>query len=264
MWRINFAKMFVLFLVISATLMATSTSEAGVWSIKDDFASANPNGAWTYGVYLEDGHAAGNFYAWPALANWGGTVDFYGNPGSVAAGVIFHNNTPESVDGTTWLKSGDVCLYAATLGWLYDPVVRWTAPEDMTVSVDALFTGQCEGTSDVHILLNGDMVNGTEWGDPTFTGTHLLDAEINGNYGYPEYEIPQTGTVSSAPYTGVITVHAGDTIDFVSGYGSDHTNTDGAMIGVSATITTVPEPSSIGLLGLALIGFAGMVWRKRK
>lgn len=258
-------KLVLLFLSLAIVAGVASVSFAETWDLKGDFSSTNPNGEWTYGVYLEDAYnsSLGSFIAWSTYRTWGGSVDYYGNEGDLAAGVIFHNTSPESVDGATWLKPGDVIPYAAALGWEYDPVVRWTAPANMTVSIDALFTGQCNGTSDVHILLNGDMTDGPAWGDPTFTGTHLVDGEINGNYGYPEYSIPVTGTVQSVAYNGVISVSAGDTIDFVTGYGSDHSSSDGAMIGVTATIATVPEPASLSLLGCALAGLLAYAWRKR-
>jgi hypothetical protein len=259
-------KLMLPILTLAIAVGAASTSLATTtWDLRGDFASTNPNGAWTYGVYLEDGHSLGNFYAWPTYRPYGGSVYYYGNEADpLACGVIFRNTSPASTDGHVWLAPGDVAFFAGLLGWAYDPVIRWTATTDMTISVNALFTGQCDGTSDVHILLNGDMLNGPAYGDPTFTGTHLVDGEINGNYGYAPAGIPASGTVGSVAYNGTILVHAGDYIDFVSGYGSDHAITDVAMVGVSAVITQVPEPASLGLLCCALAGLLAYAWRKQK
>jgi hypothetical protein len=105
-------------------------------------------------------------------------------------------------------------LHPAAFGDSYAPFIRWTAPADMTVIVDALFYGCEETTTDVHILLNGTMNNG-----PVYIGTSLLDGIIDGNYGYAPLGIPATGTSNSVAYNDIITVAAGDKIDFVVGYG---------------------------------------------
>jgi hypothetical protein len=259
----GFAK-FVLFsvLIMLAACIAAPT-QAGVWSIADDFSTTtNPNGDWTYGVYLADGHGY-PFYNWEYFQLWAGMPNFakWGNPGEdLGAGAIFYNpDTTDLVSGTQWLRPGEVAIFPANLGWGYTPVIRWTAPEAMTIAIDAAFRGHDETTTDVHVLLNGDMTDGPEWGSPTFTGTQLMDGVIDGNYGCVDLSIPQSGTIQEQTYAGVITVAAGDTIDFVVGYGPNHFY-GGDLTGVTATITTVPEPSTLVILVLGVLGM--ICWRK--
>jgi hypothetical protein len=232
------------------------------WDLGRDYSTtANPNGDWTYGVYLDDSYSF-PFYAWVSHQSWQGTANFqyWGNPGDdLGAGAIFDNPTETLfASGDHWMRPGDVALYPAGIGDAYAPAIRWTASADMTVSIDALFTGHANATTDVHILLNGDMLNGAP---PAFTGTHLFDGIIDGNYGCPEAGIPQTGASPSQAYAGTIDVHAGDTIDFVVGYGSDLWYASD-MTGVSAKITQVPEPGALIVLATGLLGL--LVWRKRK
>jgi hypothetical protein len=259
---------FIAPLIAAFALMActASMSFADVdWDVAGDFSStANPNGAWTYGVYLEDAfnESIGPWYAWVSYQNWAGLPNLakWGNPGEdLTAGAVFYNpGSGDHIGGTQWLRPGEVALFPAALGGGYAPVVRWTAPADMTVSIDALFTGHDEATSDVHVLLNGDMFDGAP---PTFTGTHLFDGVVDGNYGYEAASIPQTGTSPSQAYTGTISVVAGDTIDFVVGYGPNLFY-GGDMTGVSAKITQVPEPGTFAALATGLLGL--LVWRRRK
>ena len=113
-------------------------------------------------------------------------------------------------------------------------------------SLSAGLSGHDSASAGVHVLLNGDMSNGA-----VLTGTHLFDGIIDGNIGCPALGIAQSGTAPSQTYTGVVTLAAGQYIDFTvdpqGWYAGD-------MTGLAATITTVPEPTSLSLLGCALAG----------
>jgi hypothetical protein len=254
-------------------LCAASASLAGVWTLSGDLASMepNPNGEWTYGVYLEDSLEGtyGPFIPWSTGGVFGGdsSLKYYGNPGDdLSAGAIFY--TPTTADRVVpsagqWLLAGDVAMFSASYGSMYSPVIRWTAPANMTVSIDALFTGQQDGcNSGVHVLLNGDQTD-VEWQTtPNFTGTHLFDGAISGNYGCVALGIPQSGTSPSQSYSGTVSVLAGDHIDMVLDYGTDYVY-DTDFTGVAATITEVPEPGTLSLLAFGLIGLFAYARRKQ-
>jgi hypothetical protein len=276
-------KMLIPALALAACAASISTAET-IWNLENDFSTAaNPNGAWTYGVYLDDDYnsSIGPWYAWaanwgpygtspantiiPHMYVWGNSWDANFNCGGVCS-------NPDQTDATyhvgsdfnLWLRPGQVASWAAAVGSGYSPVVRWTAPSDMTVSVDALFTGHTDHVlADVHVLLNGDQTNGLGGdGLPIYTGTHLLDGAVNGNYGCAALGIAQTGTAPSQSYADTINLHAGDKLDFVVGYGPDHAIPQD-LVGLSVNIQQIPEPSTIVLL-LVPAGLALTASRRRR
>jgi hypothetical protein len=262
-----------LFLMLVTAAYAVPICSADmVWDLKNDFSTTtNPNGAWSYGVYQDDSQT--NYGVWPPSYFWAHgslpNLSFYGNVGDYnmsCSDICYNPGSGDAYYGDgyhLWLRPGEVAEWAALYGGVYDPAIRWTAPSDMTVSINALFTGRCDlASSDVHILLNGDMHDGANWiSDPTFVGTHLIDGVIDGNYGCTDLSISPTGTSNSVPYNDTISVHAGDTIDFVTGFGFDHGNSQD-MVGISAKITQVPEPATFLLLLFA--GSAGAMARLRR
>jgi hypothetical protein len=268
----------VMALAIAACAGSMSNAELMTWDVETDFSSTtNPNGAWSYGVYLEDAYELTDpptppYVTWgtpmlehPAIPNWW----YYGNPGpDLNAGAICANPTANYANYTPcnlWMAPGDVGLFAAGYGWAYAPVIRWTAPSDMTVSIDALFYGQSDTvSSDVHIVKNGDIHDGSDvtgW-RPAILGTELLSGEISGNLGCPPLGISPTGTNQSLSYSGTVNMLAGEYIDFWNSFGSNLNYAPDDQVGLEARITEVPEPGTLVVLATGLICLIGL-WRRK-
>ena len=235
----------LLFVTVALTAGVAPASTTTDWVLDRDFSKGpNPSGQWTYGVYLEDAFNTNGYpdgwYTWPAYADFPGTdgqIGYWGNPGGdLGAGAVFYTNSDTPLGGPVqWWAPHKVMLHPAAVGWGYAPVVRWTAPSDMKVSVDALFYGCENATTDVHILLNGTMYDG-----PSFSGTHLLDGIIDGNYGYEPLGIAPNGTSNHVTYNGTLDLMAGDKLDFVVGYGPDGSHA-GDLTGLDVTITKLAD-----------------------
>jgi len=89
-------------------------------------------------------------------------------------------------------------------------VVRWTAPAADRYSIAATFTGLFKATTDVHLLHNGR---------PQFT------AQLN-----------LGGNPNTATHTSDLALAAGDTVDFVVGWGNGNYGSDSTAL--TATITS--------------------------
>jgi hypothetical protein len=261
-----------------AFLVCTSMSRAqSTWDVGTDFSgTANPNGEWTYGAYVPDALKAQgypDFWCWSSsyLAETS-NLKYYGlenDPGG-AGWIIYNPNNSmyrfSNITTTQFFQPKTVAIQPCQPGQngAFMPVVRWTAPRDMTVSIDSLFTGQ-DGdatrgaTTDVHILLNS-LMHDYGYGWYEYTGTSLFDGYVDGNIGNAEANIPQFGPSPSVAYQGEISVVTGDTIDFVVNFGYNDYSCD--VTGLSATITEVPEPSTWVFLVTGLLCIIG--WHKRK
>jgi hypothetical protein len=87
----------------------------------------------------------------------------------------------------------------------------------------------------VHILLNG---------------VSIFDANVN-------------GSPSPQSYSGIRTIAAGATLDFISGDGNDGSPNEGNTA-LDASIVTVPEPGTLGLVGIGLGCLLSSRFLKRK
>ena len=199
------------------------------YDVAGDFSlNANPNGPWSYGyitslngslnVYTE---SSTSHYGNPNFQSWQGTETGDGNPN------VFRNTASTNQTGAgANLDAGQLALHPGPSGSL--SVVRWTAPNAATFSIRSVFEGRgIEGsgtTTDVHVLHNG---------------VAIFNDAVNG-----------FGLTSDASFSQILTVSAGDTIDFVVGFGSNG-NFNGDTTGLTATIadTAFGSPPPAGNVG---------------
>jgi hypothetical protein len=109
-------------------------------------------------------------------------------------------------------------------------VVRFEPSVTSSYTISGLFSGLDSATTDVHVLLDG---------------VSIFDGNING-----------LGNTSS--FNLVRTLSSSDTLDFLVGFGSDRDFASDST-GLSGSISTqipVPEPGSIGLVGVGLLAMA--------
>jgi len=153
--------------------------------------SSNPNGAWSYGWSSTLGSAFNLDVARASVSGidlWRGNLSSDGNPS------VSHNSTANVISiGTVTWQPRQLAFHPGPNGEF--SVIRWTAPTTAIVSIAASFTGAdcCATTTDVHVLRNG---------------VSLFDNSVIG-----------FGTTVS--FSATVSIQAGDTIDFIVGFGSD-------------------------------------------
>jgi hypothetical protein len=226
----------LVFILALLTVVALATPFLLADDLVGDFStSSNPNGHWSYGTT-------------PSL---GGALTLYGAVGSGGCGGALNGwqqgpNPPyvlanksggtATCAGTVSVPNNFLDLHPSSTG--DDSVVRWTSPSTGSIFINGLFQGLDfvgPTTTDVHILLDG---------------TAIFNANI-GSYGV------------AVPFNLVEAVSAGDTIDFVVGFGSDG-NYLFDSTGLQGTInpSTVPEPGTLALLGSGFVGVMAMIRRR--
>jgi len=216
----------LLSVILTVVYLTCNLCFAQTFDVATDFsATNNPNGVWSYGqseslasplnLYNE------NIKVLTDLDLWDTENSLWNNPN------VIHNPTANVITDVgnriTW-QPGQLSLHPGFDG-VYSHA-RWTSPVAGTIDIAATFVGLDEDgtTVDVHVLHNS---------------SSLFESWIH-SYAAPE------------SFSGTITVGIGDTIDFAVGYGDNYNLLDDTT-GLSATITTVPEPATLLLLGLGAV-----------
>lgn len=196
---------------------------------------------WSYGYETTLG---GPFTLFTTPINVGSGIDAWQNGVDPFTGV-YHNGTGSMQSYFTMdLQPGQMALIPDAFGAF--TIVRWTVPTTGLFNVASTFANVdtlVGATSDVHVLSNGVSV---------FDGA--IDATATGN-----------GLGDFTSYNGTLNLNAGDTLDFVVGYGSNGAY-DFDNVGLNATIATVPEASSLWLLlgGAAPLALLGRNLQRRR
>jgi len=220
-------------LIIALTLMSLS-AQAYSLSADWDF-NNNPNGTWTVGTY--NGLDTGSFTAF-AVADKQTIFINDAVDGSLTAELQVYRGAA-AIDPNIIKNVGDTVTTACcseitfnadavTFGPFHGAAVaRWTAPTTGTYLVDASFATVQVGNAAGNAYV--------------FNGTSLIDL----------------GSLAAAQgYNNQISLTAGTIFDFIV-WGGD---TNNKTTEVSATITALPEP---GTLGMGLLGFGLLAWIRR-
>lgn len=192
--------------------------EAGSdFNVSRDFSTnANPNGSWSYGWAMElDG-------SFEILSNKLPPSNFniFGWKGVGEAPSAFIQSGSDGMHpfGTTTIEPGQVALHPGPDGEY--SIIRWTAPQAGSYRITGNFTGLSgyngapPTTTDVHVLRNGK---------PLFES--FLNLHSKGN---------------EAAFDVTPQLEAGDTVDFVVGFGNGSYGWDST--GLNVTLTPVAKP----------------------
>ena len=183
-------------------LMVWTTAAAGAtWDYAQDFsiAGGNPNGAWSYGweeggtfhLYDQAGSASSEIQGWMTASNF----DTHGNANKNVSAGSYENWGMYWEPGMTSIMPGQAGRKT---------VARWTAPQDMTITLDSRFTGQNVSGAELERM------------QVRLNGQNLFFGKIQGFNGRAENGYAdRTGASPEQRYMRSLSVSAGGTIDFV-------------------------------------------------
>jgi hypothetical protein len=215
-------------------------ARADIYDAAADFsATSNPNGVWSYGYSTTLGGTFNLYTTHGDFPNLNGTptgLDSWDKDNGFQPPAVLHNgtNAPIIINSTALYNPGQLGFHPGPNG--ENSVIRFTAPATTTYSLASSFTGIDEEgtTTDVHVFVNG---------------VSIYSNLING-YGAVD-------TFSTS-----LSLNAGAHVDFIVGYGSNG-NYNFDSTGLTATLVTVPEPTSFVLAAIATIMITGYEFQRR-
>jgi hypothetical protein len=250
-------------IIVAAAFLAAigfcTAAQAEIWNMAADLhasvtggAPVNPNGAWTYGYSPSVG---GEFAADTAQTDgsawWAaGITNGWSKTDNPYLPAIWSVLSDTTALGAVPVAAGEMVIHPGT-GLTECGVVRWTAP----------------ATGSYDVTASWESINGmAEYAYNAGVDVHLLKNGVSIYDGVTSY---LTATGPATMGSTILSLTAGDTLDFVTSplgadlYDPASLSYAADMTRVSATITSVPEPGTLVLLGGSLLGLLVCAWRKR-
>jgi hypothetical protein len=204
-------------------LNLTITQTTGAFEAKSEFSTANnPSGAWTFG---QSATLGSEFIPFTALVKRG-ALDYWTPDANASEPAAGHNpdKFPQLLNDIVFLPH-QLVLHPGPSGEY--AIARWTAPSSGKFLLQSIFVGAGPvSTTDVHIRQNGQSI---------------FDEAINGR-------------AKRATYVSIVTVAAGDTIDFAVGFGPDDYGSD--TTGLEVQLRALTQTDSANLTASAAIQLA--------
>ena len=217
----SYARFYFIFMILLPMFILTTTVVyATTWDVQNDFSgTSNPTGAWSYG--------------WESAP--GGTFNLYDTANAPGSNPGWHDSNIASWDHTpaVWknlgsptdgVQTGEVSLHPGQ-GGQYS-VVRWTSSVAGTISIAGKF-GAGDGAAMSYFIYDGT--------------SSLWKVQL---------------TSADAPFSLTESVSIGSTIDFLIGESYWSGNTP--LYATISNTASVPEPATMLLLGLGMVGLAGV------
>lgn len=246
-------KLLLVSLLATVTGTCPRSNAAPVYDAAADFSiGSNPSGVWSYGysatvggTFVLDTLSATSMFGNSNFDAWLPTNAETSSPNH----PFEARNTAATIEQGAGLRlpPGGLGLHPGPDANNEYSIVRWTAPSSGVYDVAAAFTDRDNSdpllvtpgaTVDVHILLNGisvydSIINRDGWG------------------------------LGPAGYGSLLSLSVGDRIDFTVGRGQNDTFISDST-GLVATINFVPEPSSLILAALGIVGLAAWRWQRKR
>ena len=229
-------------LTIVLVAFLTTQGLATVWDATKDFGPSNPNGTWSYGYGVPGTSFTPDPIYNPDCALVSGQVCWTAQLSEQLPDVAF-NTTGNYLNFITVVLPPDALNVHPAWNYGQDTIVAWTAPSSGLYEINGFFEALDISPSGIIGLVYRN-------------GTQLYSQEL---LGPPAHQPDQVGGRENFYFQ--LQLNAGDVISFgVNNDGSASNDTTG----FNATVTPIPEPSSMILLGTALMGLVGAVPRNLK
>lgn len=221
--------------LLAAFFVAQSAS-AATFDLAADFdATVNGSGAWTYGGYTATDDASSFTAFTTALVSQFGATGLNGWFGGSGSYMILKNETAGDLSpGTPVYKAGKVTFHPNIAG--LQAVARWTAQAAGVYDIMGLFSAS-------------DLVGSTTTTDGSVfvNAASVFSGAVSG------------AQSQDAPFSFSQALTAGDTVDFVVGFGSDGSYLfDTTQVDATITMQTaaIPLPAGLPLMLVGLGAFA--------